>query len=352
MAVDVRSRATQYDHSDMAAVIHGLPDQIEYALSDPDFPTPALDRMRFEKAIVLGLGGSALPADVLNDAFEDRLVHPVTVQRHYELPRGVDEQTLVILSSFSGNTEETLEPLKTLSVSASNVVVMTAGGALAEEGRKRNYPVIRIPREREVDGFQPRSATGYMVTYLARLLTQVGILEDPGADLAELVRFLRASDFREDGESTARWLASRHPVFYTDQSHERSVARIAKIKFNENAKRPAFFNALPEANHNEMIGFSSPFGEFGLLYLKDPDSLPQIHRRFEVMKTVLEDKGFSHVESRHWEMQGTTRLERIFSALVFSDWISYSVALLGGIDPTPVHLVESFKQALNAVTPE
>ena len=84
------------------------------------------------------------------------------------------------------------------------------------------------------------------------------------------------------------------------------------------------------------------------MYLRNPDSLDRIHQRFEVMKTVLEDKGHSYVEFDQWEMQGTNRLEKIFSSLVFADWIAYSVALLDGIDPTPVDLVENFKQAMSA----
>ena len=344
--VDFRELAKDWDRSDMAGVITGTPAQVTYAISDADFP--ALDGMIFEKAVVIGVGGSALPVDVLNDAFEARLRGPVVIRRYYELPAWVDDQTLVVLSSFSGNTEETLTPIwsNELARNARNVVVMTAGGELAKLASDRKYPMIRIPKELEVASFQPRCATGYFVTYLARLLTHVGLLEDSVTELEDLPVFLEKQNFRADGESMAWWLRDRHPVFYTDQSYGRSVGRIAKIKFNENAKRPAFFNALPEANHNEMIGFTRPKDRFGFLYLRDPEGLDSIDERFEVMKSLLADKGYQNIAFRVWDMPGIGRLQKIFSALAFADWVAYSAALVDHIDPTPVDLVETFKKLL------
>jgi glucose/mannose-6-phosphate isomerase len=126
-----------------------------------------------------------------------------------------------------------------------------------------------------------------------------------------------------------------------------SIARTAKIKFNENAKRPAFFNGLPEANHNEMIGFSNnAIGDFGILYLHDPASHPRIPERFNVMKKVFLREGLHNVAFREWVIPGETKIQRIFGAINFADWCSYTVALLDGVDPTPVALVESFKQVL------
>ena len=107
-----------------------------------------------------------------------------------------------------------------------------------------------------------------------------------------------------------------------------SVARIAKIKFNENAKRPAWFNSLPEANHNEMIGFSQALGAFGLLYLHDPDSHPRIQHRFNVLREVFAREGLNHVAFREWEMPGRTRIQKVLAALAFSEWCSYTLALL------------------------
>jgi glucose/mannose-6-phosphate isomerase len=331
------------DRSNMARVIAETPGQIEYALSDPEFP--AIQRARFDEVVVIGMGGSALPVDILNDVLDERLPRAVGVSRHYSIPLPSSDRRLLVFSSFSGNTEEVVEPLESLPQNTPDLVILTAGGRLAEIGAARGIPTIRIPAEREPPGFQPRSASGYIVTYLARVLADVGFGERPLDALRGLPAFLRGLDLAEAGERIARDIGPRIPVFYVDEPHLASVARIAKIKVNENAKRPAFFNALPEANHNEMIGFSSAQADFTIVYLKDPASHPAVHRRFEVLEQVLAGR---RVKFLDWEMPGGNRVERVFAALMLADWVSYYMAVLEGVDPTPVALVEEFKTRLKA----
>lgn len=335
--------AQRHDHFNMARVIHRLPEQIDVALRDS---LPALPKGPFDNVVVAGVGGSALPTDVLNDAFADQLRIPVRVWRHYGLPSSVSESTLVIACSFSGSTEETLSAIEDLPSLAPNVVVITAGGRLSELAKERRYPLILLPVQGEPKGFQPRSAFGYIVTYMARVLHAVGFLSDPVPMLERARGFLRETDVRPPADETALWLGDRIPVVYTDEIHHMSVARITKIKFNENSKRPAFFNAYPELNHNEMIGFNAKLGEFGVLYLHDPSSHPRVQQRFKVMERAFAEEGLQHVAFREWVMPGSSRIERVFSALMFADWCSYTLALLSGIDPTPVDLVEHFKQLL------
>ena len=189
-----------------------------------------------------------------------------------------------------------------------------------------------------------------MVTYIARILAGCGLLASPQADLGEVPQFLRGADadIRPAAESAALWMGDRIPVVYTDEAHARGVARPAKIKFNENSKRPAMFGALPEANHNEMIGFASPLAEFGVLYLHDPESHPLVRRRFAAMEELFDREGFDHVAFREWEMPGRTRVQRVFAALAYAERCSYTLALLDGVDPTPVDLVEAFKGILDS----
>ncbi len=352
-------RAERLDRSRMDRVIAATGGQVRFALDDPGFPARELGeraarRGRGEEALpvgevlVVGMGGSALPVDILNNALADRLPRPVGACRHYALPPHRSGRRILVFSSFSGNTEEVLEPLRALAPGTSDVAVLTAGGELAGIGRDRGIPTIRIPAEREPPGFQPRSASGYIVTYLARLLDATGYAELPARRFRALARFLDGNDFRAEGEELARRLAGRIPLFYTDEEHALSVGRIAKIKYNENAKQPAFFNALPEANHNEMIGFGGAREDYAVVYFRDPGSHPGVHRRFETMREVL---GGGRIRFSQWEMRGESRLERIFSALTVADWISYYAALLAGVDPTPVALVEEFKHLLSEPDP-
>ena len=345
--VDFQELARRWDHSHMARVIAGMGSQIEFALRDPDFPQ--LRSEGIEEVVVVGMGGSALPVDILNDVLEDRLPRSIRICRHYRLPSATAGRRLLVFSSFSGNTEEVVEPLQRLSSAVDDVAIITAGGQLAEIGRARRIPTVLIPAAREPDGFQPRCASGYIVTYLARLLGAVGYADLPFDRFEALVPIVRDLDLRAEGETLARALDGRIPVFYADEAHLRSVARIAKIKINENAKRPAFFNALPEANHNEMIGFSGAVENFAVLYLRDPTSHPRVHQRFEVLQSVLTGPNITLLE---WEMRGSNCLERVFSALTLADWISYSAALLRGVDPTPVTLVEDFKRLLTEGAPD
>lgn len=335
--------ARQHDHFNMATVLARLPEHIQIALDDT---LPALRHRQFSQVVVCGLGGSALPCEVLMDAFAGELTAPMRVWRTYGLPPGIDASTLLIFSSFSGNTEETLSGIEPLPAHAPNVVVLTAGGRLAALARERGYPLVVIPTKDEPQGFQPRCAFGLIVTYLARLLHAAGLMNEPTGTLRALPAFLREVDVRPEAADVAAWLGNRVPVVYTDDSHLMSVARIAKIKFNENAKRPAFFNAFPELNHNEMIGFTVALGSYAVLYLHDPAAPPRVKTRFDVMRDVFARDHIDNVAFRSWDMPGASRAERVFAALMFADWCSYYTALLQGLDPTPVPLVETFKQEL------
>jgi glucose/mannose-6-phosphate isomerase len=338
--------ASRHDKFNMAGVIERLPGQIEYALSDPNFPN--IRNLSYGNVIIAGMGGSALPVEVLEAAFYNRLRTPIDVCRNYSCRTKITSMTLAIASSFSGNTEETISAMENIAELGAHMSVIAAGGILEKLAVERGYPLVRIPYKREGEGFQPRSATGYMVTYFARMLYEAGVLENPLHELSTLPAFLRSLSIRAEAEDTARWFADRTPVIYTDEIFARSIARIFKIKLNENAKRPAFYYSLPEANHNEMIGLSNRNKDerYAVLYLKDTASNENIHLRFEVMKELFAECGIGHVDFREWSLPGSTNLEKIFAGLMFGDWCAYTAALLSGRDPSPVDLVEDFKSRL------
>lgn len=346
---DIERLAFRHDESNMAGVIERTPGQIEYALSDPAFPN--IEKLPYTNVIIAGMGGSALPVEVLNDAFYNRFRAPVDVCRNYRCLQEINSMTLGIASSFSGNTEEAISAMHNIAGLGAHMLVIAAGGELEKIAVEKGYPLVRIPGKREGEGFQPRSATGYMVTYFARMLFEAGVLEDPVHELSTLPAFLRSLSIKTEAEETACWMADRIPVIYTDETFERSIARIFKIKLNENAKRPAFYYALPEANHNEMIGFSNRNKDerYAILYLKDPASNENVHLRYRVMKELFAENGIDHVDFREWELPGSTNLEKIFAGLMFGDWCAYTAALLNGIDPSPVRLVEDFKSRLTTL---
>lgn len=340
----LEKRAATLDKMHMGRVIEGFPAQLTVAADDGMPEIPAGD---YTEIAIFGLGGSALPAEVLADAFGDRISVPVRAVRHYEVPKDLAANAFLIVSSFSGNTEEVLEAANELSDDPRQMVVVTAGGKLEAWGVDNGKPVVRIPVEREPAGFQPRSAIGYMVAYFARILHAAGLLDDPVPELKRAAGFLAEQDFKAEAQETAAWLQDKVPVVYSSPEHLDSIARIVKIKFNENSKRPASYYAIPEVNHNEMIGFTqASLARFGVLYFHDPDSHPKIQRRFEVMRDVFADAQMHHVGFRQWTMPGGTGLEKVLASLMFGEQCSYYLALLDGFDPTPVDLVEAFKRVL------
>jgi glucose/mannose-6-phosphate isomerase len=326
--MDFAALASRWDASDMAGVIEGTGDQIRFAMEDPGFP--AVPDWTIDEVLVVGMGGSALPVDILNDVLAEDLRRPIGICRHYKLPAPETGRRLLVFSSFSGNTEEVVEPLESLSERESPVALITAGGRLEEIGKERGIPTILIPAMREPEGFQPRCASGYMVTYLARFLDAVGYVQTPFELFEALPDFLSGLELRPKAQEMAEALDGRMPIFYSDEHHALSLARVAKNKYNENAKRPAFFGALPEVNHNEMIGLSGAREALTVVYFRDPESHPRIQLRYDILKQVL---GGGRLEFLEWSIPGSNRLERVFAALALADWISYYAALRQGIDP-------------------
>lgn len=347
--------AEKYDVDDMETVIQQSPRQIETALK---VQIDQVAKRDYKQVLLAGMGGSALPMDVVVDAFGDDISVPVNIWRRYNLPRGFDESTLLIVSSFSGNTEETISALKQaiqlLDQSpddASNTIVVCNGGELERLAKNKGIPLVVLPTQGEPNGFQPRCATGYFFTFFARILADAGLLPDPTEALQSVPDFIdvMTGAIRSEAEEIAIWLKDRIPVIYTEDGHRLSAARITKIKLNENSKRAAFFNAFPEVNHNEMIGFTNEtLGKFGVLYMHDETSHERVLTRFETMRGVFESQGLDHVQFRFWAMPGETRIQRVFSSICFADWCSYSLALLDERNPTPVELVEFFKKELSA----
>ena len=285
-----------------------------------------------------------MPADVMADCFRGHIRRPVSVHRGYGLPADFDSETLLVCCSFSGNTEETLDALNNLPPGAGNVIAIGSGGRLEAAAKEHGVPFIRIPAE--PPELQPRCATGYFLTFLVRILEGECLPEGSAARLEAAAKQVDVEQIRKQAEKCAASMDDRVPAVYTDEGHLLGVARVGKIKFNENSKRPAIFNAFPELNHNEMIGFSHALGRYFLLYLHDPSSDPRIRKRFETMRRTFETERIQNVMFFEWMMPGESRIVRVLASLCFLDWCSYTRALLSGFDPTPVELTERFNAAL------
>jgi len=292
------------------------------------------------KYIVCGMGGSHLQGDVFQASYPG---FDLSVHQDYGLPGWPSEtfkETLIIASSYSGNTEETLSSFTEALNNGYPVAAISTGGKLLELAKEKGVPYIQIPDT----GIQPRSALGYTFKALAKMVGRDDIVREAG----NLAAMLRSDAAEKDAKEVVKHLEGKVPVIYASQRNY-AVAYNWKIKFNETAKIPAFYNVFPELNHNEMNGFdvSDSTREltkpFFFLFLRDAQDHPRVQKRMEVLEKQLYQRGLPVINC---ELTGNSRLEKIFSSLLFADWIALYLAQHYGRDPEQVPMIEEFKKAL------
>jgi glucose/mannose-6-phosphate isomerase len=328
-------------------------DMLGDVLVQPDHLTDALWRVesadikRFDAPgglAICGMGGSGIGADLAGAAIGDRARHPVTTVRGYELPSWVGEDTAVLLSSHSGNTEETLSCYEAAGKAGAQRIAVTTGGKLAEAARADAVPVIGIP-----SGMLPRAAVGYGAVCSLEVAAICGAAPSLRGEVeaaAALERKLTdewGPDAPDDslGKSLARTLHGSIPVIY-GASMTTAVARRWKCQVNENAKRHAFFAELPEADHNEICGWAS--GEpLSVVFLDDDTLHPRLRRRIELTAEIA-GEGAKAVEIV--QSVGESAFERVMSLVFLGDLVSVYLAALDGTDPTPIDVLERFKVEL------
>lgn len=293
-----------------------------------------------ENFVIGGMGGSHLAAGILK-SIDERL--NIRVHRDYDLPFVKEDQkqnTLFIASSFSGNTEETVSFLESAIKENLNVAVVAKGGQLLEIAEQNNLPFIKLPDS----DIQPRMALGWSLLAMSRF-----IKPDLIPALKELSRTLNPLQWHDSGEELAEEIKGKIPLIYASRQN-RELARIWKIKFNETAKIPAFFNVFPELNHNEMTGFDhnsenkNLSENFFFIFLKDSDDHPRIQKRMEITAELFEERGLS---VKTIDLEGEDRLQKIFGCLLLGDWTALRTAGIYNSEPDQVPMVEKFKKLIS-----
>ena len=300
------------------------------------------ERLGSYKGYVLaGMGGSHLQGDVFQTVVPG---FNLSVHQDYGLPSWpleVLKTYLVVASSYSGNTEETVSVFKEAIAKGVPVAVLAAGGKLLELARKEGVPYIQVP----ATGIQPRSALGFTFLALAKMVGR----EDVISEARTLSKDLNVEKAREIGKKLVETLQGKVPVVYASQKNY-SLAYNWKIKFNETSKIPAFCNVFPELNHNEMTGFDvtehtkALAAKFHFIFLQDAHDHPQVQKRMEVTKKLYEQRG---LEVETLALEGKTVLEEVFSSLLAADWASYYLALSYKTEPEQVPMVEEFKKLIS-----
>jgi glucose/mannose-6-phosphate isomerase len=306
------------------------------------------DLAEVRSVVFCGMGGSAVAGDVLRSVFRDRLGVPVEVNRSPELPAHAGPHSLVVVSSYSGNTSETLGAFREATKRGCRAIVVTSGGTIAEEAHGAGVPVVEVP-----GGFQPRAAMGWLAFTALGALEAAGLLPPLAEDVAEAAGEVeaRAAVCGPDsltGENPAKLLATelgeRIPVVWGAEGIGAAAAARWKTQFNENGKIPAWWSSMSELDHNEVVGWTEPFGgAHAVIALRHEAEDPEIAARFPLSLQIAADAGADTHEV--WAM-GRSSLARLMSLIALGDFTSAYVAIRKGVDPTPVVVIQRLKAAL------
>lgn len=345
-----------HDPDNMFDAIAGFPDQIEEGVRLSE-NGPKVPKGRTRRVVILGMGGSAIGGDLLRSyvtSFPDYNGVEVVVNRDYNPPM-VSGTDMLVVSSYSGNTEETLAAYNAARKKAGSVVVFTTGGKLMRSAKSAKYRIIELP-----SGLQPRAALGYsFFPLLHTLAVRTKLFGDQVANetekgIAETVKLLRRRvETYGDGPKPAnrafriaKDLHGKVPVIYSATERMDTVNLRWRGQIQENAKHLAFGNLIPEMNHNEINGWSNPpklLKHFVPIWLRDREDHRRNQRRLDITERII---GGSVDSSITLEAEGRTWLARMFSLIHLGDWVSYWLAGLNGVDPSPVPVIEGLKKEL------
>ncbi|MBM4467234.1 MAG: bifunctional phosphoglucose/phosphomannose isomerase [Chloroflexi bacterium] len=347
--LDNWTRFRETDSDDMLGRIAELPQQCHDAWRNVQgFELPHEYR-QVSKIVILGLGGSAIGGDLLRALAEPECALPMVINRDYNVPAFVNAETLVIASSYSGNTEETLAAFEEARGKGAALLAITTDGQLAQRAREWGAPLLTFSYKS-----QPRAALGYSLVSLIGIVQKLGLIADKSADLAEAAVVMEAwqGEIREtvpSAQNPAKQLARRlygHlPVVY-GAGYLAEVARRWKTQFNENAKAWSFFEQLPELNHNAVLGYQFPpdlAEKVVVVMLTSSLDHPRNKVRFQVTQEILTRQG---VACETVEARGQSSLAQILSAIHFGDYVSYYLAMLYQVDPSPVPVINYLKERL------
>ncbi len=325
----------EIDKSNLRQVILDYPNQLQIGA---DFAKDIKFELKNKPSnlIICGMGGSALPGNLLTLYLKEHGIKlPVHIARNYSLPFETDENSLIFISSFSGNTEETVSCFKEALKRKLAIIAFSEGGQVASIAKESNTPHVKY--KINFKNFQPRYATTYAFMAMHQVLTNLGI-----SAKMELLPKIDSQSHESYGKILAKKAKNKIPIIYTSERYG-LLAKIWKVKINENAKLPAFWNVFPNLNHYEMLSFANPIGDYCAFMLKGPKDHPRIQKRMDLTAELYRDRG---IEVEMIDIQEGTFLEKVLNTFVLGDWVSYYLALENNRDPVPIGMVEELKEKM------
>ena len=324
----------------MEKLIDSFPKQLEDALKIGNKAKFTDTNNDYTNIIICGLGGSGIGGTLANDILFDEVKVPITVVKSYFLPAFANENTLVIISSYSGNTEETLAAMKDAINKNCKIVAVTSGGKIDKLCKKNNFDLINIP-----SGFPPRACLGYSTTQLFFILNAFKLIKsDYSFELNNSLKLLNLEkeDIQKKAKDLAGKLLGKMPIIYSANNFEAVSIRFRQ-QINENSKMLCWHHVVPEMNHNELVGWRIKDKNQVVIFLRNETDFPRIQERMELNKEII-SKNISNIYEI-WS-KGNSMLERAMYLIHFGDWVSLYLSHLRKVDTTEVEVIDFLKGEL------
>jgi glucose/mannose-6-phosphate isomerase len=321
-----------------------------------NFPAQILEAIELTKGIrlskrahtitnvlVCGLGGSGIAGNLAFDLTADQITVPIIVNKGYDLPSFAGDNTLLILCSYSGNTEETLSCAAQAVERGLKPVCVASGGKLAELARANHFDFIQVP-----GGAPPRTTLGFGATILLYILDQFALIDfTVSEELTAISEFLtrQQHDIRTDSKALAEIIRGKAVIAYAENRIESAALRL-KQQINENAKSPCWTNSIPELNHNELVGWKFKNDSLAALFLRTDFENPRNVLRFDFIMSTVAANVHTVQEVR---AKGGTLPEQYFYLIHFADWLSYYMAMAHEVDAMEVHVIDALKNHLSTI---
>jgi glucose/mannose-6-phosphate isomerase len=349
--LDDLTKIQKLDPQNMLYLVKSVPQQCRDARNSALFQKLKLDQSQINALIVCGVGGSAISGEMIENYLRFSLKISVVVTRDYDLPAWADQKTLVVCSSHSGDTEETLCAFKQALSRKMKIVVITSGGTLLKEARKHKLPYYEMPA-----GVQPRTMMNYSFITLLTMLESLKLLPSAAKEIEETISLLedlsvKYGPFNPARNNLAKQLAEffyeKIPVIYANASCFSAAVYRWKCQFNENSKQMAWANVFSEMNHNEILAYTHHDlfvkNAAVLLIRSEKYDSARIHKRFEGFKKIVGSKTKNVKEV--W-VEGESLLSQTLLTIYLGDFVSVYLAFLKGLNPTPIGLIDQLKTKL------
>ena len=332
------------DKSNMKLAIAQFPDQISKSFDIMKSWSPQKIYKDINNILIIGMGGSAIGGDVARVIAQNDCSLPIFVNRSYNIPDWVGANTLVIASSYSGNTEETLSAFNQCKQKKSSIIAITTGGDIENYANQYKLDKILVPC-----GYQPRAALGFSFTCILILLNRLGFISDKIIDiLYDVIDPLMSMSLQmQNNDNEALKIAEKIyttcPIIYGSED----LTWVAALRFRgqlaENSKMLAFHHNFPEQNHNEIEGWTcnkNIMDNMSIIWIHDTSDHIGVKSRMRISSKLLDLKAGLQVQIKQ---EGLNRIHRLIKLIHFTDWVSYYAALLNNVDPTPVNRIQELK---------